>query len=115
MMKRCIAVILAVFMMFGMTACGSKQEEQAESVAPIFSESLETIYAELCEKVEDEETREFIKGFGVGEITADSAAYFIGSEEVDYKEAIYAEPMMSSIAFSICLVRVNEGADMEEQ
>ena len=116
MMKKCIAAMLAVLMVFGVTACGSKQEEPAaDTVAPIFEESLETIYTELCEKVEDAETKDFIKGFMVGEITADSAAYYIGSEEVDYKEAIFAEPMMSSIAFSICLVRVNEGADMEAQ
>ena len=116
MMKRIMALVLAVLMAFGMTACGSKEEAPAgDTVAPVFEESLETIYSELCEKVEDAETRDFIKGFMVGEITADSAAYYIGSEEVDYKEAVFAEPMMSSIAFSICLVRVNEGVDMEEQ
>ena len=114
-MKKVIAYVLAAVMALGMTACGSKEEPAKDTVAPVFEESLETIYSELCEKVEDEETKEFIKGFGVGEITADSVTYYIGSEDVDYKEAIFAEPMMSSVAFSICLVRVNEGADMEEQ
>lgn len=44
----------------------------------------------------------------------DSAKYFIGIGAGDVEEAIFSEPMMSSQAYSLCLIRVKEGADIEQ-
>jgi len=112
--KRITALLMTVLLVFSLTACGGKEEAEPE-MAPVFEESLDTIYTEMCELIEDEETREFLKGFGVGEINEENAAYYIGSADVEYTEAIFAEPMMSSIAFSVCIVRAEEGADIEAQ
>lgn len=113
--RRLTAAVLVLAFALGMTGCGNKGAQEETKTAPVFGEDLNTILEGMYEKIEKEETREFVKNFGTGEINAENAAYYLGSEEVDFKEAIYAEPMISSIAFSICLVRMNEGVDMDIQ
>ena len=39
--------------------------------------------------------------------------YAIGTKDIDFKEIVYSEPPMTSIAYSVVLVRMNEGADIE--
>lgn len=47
-------------------------------------------------------------------VTSDNVTYYLGTDKVDYKEAYASEPMMSSIAYSVVVVKLNEGADVEE-
>lgn len=47
------------------------------------------------------------------EITDDTASYYLGLESLNGAEAIASEPMIGSIAHSVCLLRVPEGADVE--
>ena len=47
------------------------------------------------------------------EITEENIEYHLGSKAITYKEAIASEPVMSTSAYSLCLVRVEEGADIE--
>ncbi|MDD6188174.1 MAG: S-layer homology domain-containing protein [Clostridiales bacterium] len=44
---------------------------------------------------------------------AESASYFIGASDLDIVEGYACEPMMSSVAHSVCLVRLAEGSDIE--
>lgn len=44
---------------------------------------------------------------------AESAGYYIGAEGLDIVEGYACEPMMSSVAHSVCLVRLAEGSDIE--
>lgn len=48
------------------------------------------------------------------EINDENLSYYLGVESLDYKEAVASEPMMGSIAHSIVVVRMNEGADIEK-
>lgn len=48
------------------------------------------------------------------EVTKDNVTYYLGTDKVDYKEAYASEPMMSSIAYSVVVVRLNDGANVEE-
>ncbi|HSN65364.1 MAG TPA: hypothetical protein VLS94_01935, partial [Fusibacter sp.] len=48
------------------------------------------------------------------ELTEENEAYYIGTNDVAYTEALASEPMMSSIAHSVVLLRVEEGADIEK-
>ena len=50
----------------------------------------------------------------VNEITEDMLSYFLGVETLDYAEAIAVEPMMTSRAHSVCIVRMNDAADAEQ-
>lgn len=43
----------------------------------------------------------------------DNVEYYIGTTDIEYEEIIASEPMMSSIAYSVVLVRMKDGADIE--
>jgi len=47
-------------------------------------------------------------------ITAENIEYYLGTSDIDYVEGIASEPMMSSIAHSVCLIIVKDGADIEK-
>ena len=51
-----------------------------------------------------------------GEISADRQAYYIGvdAETLPLAEGIFSEPMMTATAHSVCLIRVKDGADIEQ-
>lgn len=44
---------------------------------------------------------------------AESASYYIGASDLDIVEGYVCEPMMTSVAHSVCLVRLAEGSDIE--
>ncbi|MBE7029682.1 MAG: DUF4358 domain-containing protein [Ruminococcaceae bacterium] len=48
------------------------------------------------------------------DITSETSAYYLGIENMEFEEAIASEPMMGSIAHSICLVKVKEGTDVQK-
>lgn len=48
------------------------------------------------------------------EITKENSGYYLGIENMEFEEAIASEPMMGSIAHSICLVKVKDGTDIEK-
>lgn len=48
------------------------------------------------------------------EITKENSEYYLGIPDMEFEEGIASEPMMGSIAHSICLVKVKEGTDIEE-
>ena len=47
------------------------------------------------------------------EVTDETLSYYLGVDKLDYKEALASESMVGSLAHSIVLVRMNEGADIE--
>lgn len=47
------------------------------------------------------------------ELNSDNIEYFLGTSDIDYKEGLASEPLMSSIAHSVVLLRMNDGADIE--
>jgi hypothetical protein len=78
--------------------------------------SLEDILADIYENAEVSESfREFIDtGLQTTEITAKNAVYFLGKDDIEFESAIASEPIMSPSAYSLCLVRVAEDADIEQ-
>lgn len=43
----------------------------------------------------------------------DNIEYYIGTKDIEYEEILASEPMMGSIAYSVVLVRMKDGADIE--
>ncbi len=107
--KKLAACLLAAVCMF--TGCAGQAAEEET----VLTGDLETILQDIYTGVENQETKEFLEGFAQGEITSENAEYYLGSPEVAFSEAIYSEPMINAVAFSVCLVRTEEGADVEEQ
>lgn len=47
------------------------------------------------------------------EINADNASYYLGTDKLDYEEAIASEAMINVVPFSVCLIRMPQGSDIE--
>lgn len=71
--------------------------------------SLEGIMERLYDKIDTQFPNTMITP-----IEKEQSGYFLGIENMEFEEAIASEPLMSSIAHSICLVRVKEGTDVEK-
>lgn len=104
-MKKALLVFTAVVLIFTLSACGDSAN-QATEVSGTLEELIEKIYAESATDFSEVAT-------ALTEINAENIEYYLGTTDIDYQEALASEPMMSAIAHSIVLVRVNEGADIE--
>lgn len=134
-MKKLIAMLLALAMVFAMTACGATENKETEAA----TEATETVTEEATEEVTEEiagdeepvmelsametllnsiveiQPVEFMgMTVPVDLADADAVKYFTGLDSVEsVKEAAVFEPMIGSIAFSMVAVQVAEGADAE--
>lgn len=111
MTKKIITLLLVALMMFTFGSC-SKNEPSLNPKAN-YEGSLEDLMTAIYEKNPVE--------LNLGPTTAidltntDNLTYFLGlSDAEDIKEAVSSEPMMSSQAYSVCLVRVKDGADIDK-
>jgi hypothetical protein len=78
--------------------------------------SLEDILESIYNNADvDESFKEFIaEGLYTTPITQDRVGYFLGKDDIEFEQAIASEPVMSTSAYSLCLVRVRQGADIEQ-
>ena len=141
-MKKLIAMLLALALVFAMAACGATEIEETEPATEIVTEATEEVTEEITEEATEEMTEEVIEEDFVVEMSAlenllysiveinpvefmggtmpvdladvDAVKYFTGldSAESIADVAVY-EPMIGSIAFSMVAVQVAEGADAE--
>lgn len=47
-------------------------------------------------------------------VTSENLSYYLGDVTFEYKEALASEPLMSSIAHSVVLVRLNDAKDADK-
>ena len=112
-MKRVITLLMALVMVLSLAACGAGGADN-KTVSGTLPEIVDRIYenADL-----DAETRDFVDSDIYGpvtmEIDAESMVYYFGVDIPDAEEAVFSEPMMNAKAFSVCLVRVKDGTDVE--
>ena len=101
-----ILILLLVVVTFTLTGCASKNVEGT------LTEIMEKIYTDIKE---DEmpmlETVNILETDP--ETLDDTIIYTIGTKDIEYKEIYESRPMMGSIAYSVVLVRMEEGADVE--
>lgn len=109
-MKKLSLLLLTLLMLISFSACQSKQNPVVN-----LEGSLESILDNIYEKAEvDDSMKDFInEGLLITEITSENVSYFLG-KEIEFEEAIASEPMINAQAYSLCLVRVKEDADIEK-
>ena len=137
-MKKLIAMLLALTMVFAMAACGATENKETEPATEATTEATEAVTEEVTEEateevVEDEfvvelsametllnsiveiQPVEFMGMAAPVDLTdADAVLYMTGLESVEgVTEAASFEPMIGSIPFSMVAVQVAEGADAE--
>ena len=117
-MKKFISMLLALVMAFSLTACGSAAQPTEIPTEPTLAYQLEGTMEELVNQVITEQPVEFMGGIIPVDLTDTSEdglwaiKYYTGLDNADQISdvAVY-EPMMGAIAFSLVMVRVNEGED----
>ena len=103
-MKKTLSTILLVILAAAMLvscsgAGGGGKESNVEG-------TLEELLAKVNEGAESQ-----IVTYNT-EVTADNAAYYLGTSDIAYKEALACEPMINAIAHSVVLIRMESGADI---
>ncbi len=111
-MKKILCLILALAMALSLAACGGNTEPEA----PAFE--LTGTLEEIADKIYANETATDEMAIAPAmEITLDDIdglTYNLGVTSADAIErAVISEPMISSIAYSLALVKAKEGADID--
>lgn len=104
-MKRILIVFMTGVMLLSIIGCGKKA---APSNDQFEGKALDAILEELYANVDVE-----IPSLVTTEITAENEGYYLGTNGLKFSEAISSEPFVGAIAYSVCLVRLNEGEDVE--
>ncbi|MGN1337801.1 MAG: hypothetical protein ACI4WW_04930 [Candidatus Coprovivens sp.] len=97
-----IALFLVICLSaFVLTGCGEKNVEG----------ELDELMAKVYSQLPEDKTP---MGLTNIEVTAENVEGFLGTADIEYKEALASEPMVSSIAHSVVLVRVEDESKVEE-
>lgn len=107
MSKKSIIAIIVVVLLLAAVAVGAfffmSPEKNVEG-------TLEDIMAKLYAGIGEDELPMML---GNIEVTKEDIQYYIGTNEVSYKEALVSESGVGSIAHSVVLLRLNDAADAE--
>lgn len=98
-MKR-IGVLLIVLCTL-LVGCSSKKG---------LDESLDDIMKEVYAGIPSDD----LPALETNKITSENLSYYLGDVTFEYKEALASEPLMSSIAHSVVLVRLNDVKDADK-
>ena len=112
--KKLTALLLALTLLFACAACGSGNSttDSGKTISGTLPEIIDRLYDTVDV---DDEQRDFLKNsVGTVEIPKDQSAYYFGVENLDFEEAVASEPLINAIAFSVCLMRVKDGTDIDE-
>lgn len=105
-MKKAILMLFLGVMVLGVTACsGGKSATGGAQLEGTLEEIMAQIYSGVDLELPEMMTQE---------VNAENAEFFLGVNDLKFDEALASEPMMSSQAHSIVLLRASEGADIEE-
>ena len=113
MMKKISLLIAVLFTALLLVGCGETKEKNVEG-------TLEEIFTKLYADFKEDELPMLSQTDPLGrtedmtdEEYSDFIKYYIGSDKLKVKEALASEPMMTSVAYSVVLVRMEKGADIE--
>lgn len=103
-MKKKLFTFAICFMTFFMvTACGSKK---------VYVEGkLEDLMTKLYDGISEDQLPMYLQN---QTLTAEDIAYYIGTDDIKWKEAIASESMVGSVAHSVVLIRMAEDATDED-
>lgn len=101
MFKKIILGCLACVTLFSLTGCGEKQVEG----------TLEEIMTKVYADVPEDERPMMLTNI---EVTEENVENYLGTKDIEYEESLASESAVGSIAHSVVLVRMKDGANIEE-
>lgn len=104
--KSIIAIIVVVLLVAAVAVGAFFFMSPAKNVEGTLEEIMTKLYAGIGED-------ELPMMLGNIEVAKEDIQYYIGTNEVSYKEALVSESGVGSIAHSVVLLRLNDAADAE--
>ncbi len=101
-MKKIFKLTLLTFIVFIIVGCTKKETNLDGKLTDIMKELYKGINEE--DVLELEQTK----------VTKKNQSYYLGDVTFEYKEALASEPLMSSVAHSVVLVRLKSSNDAEK-
>ncbi len=98
-----MALLILSIVFLGISGCSKKEEN--------ISGNLEDIMTQVYASVPEEERPMYLENITV---TKENAEGFLGTNDIDFKEALASESMVTSIAHSVVLVRMKDTKSVEE-
>lgn len=105
MMKKFSLLIVILSAVLLLSGCGNKKEE-VKNVEGKLEDIIEKVYADLP-------ADNTPNGLTNIELNDENIADYIGTKDIEYKEAIARESMIGAIAHSVILIRTEEDADIK--
>lgn len=102
MLRKIFLVISLLAALFMLTACGEKKVQ----VTGTLEELMTKVYSNLPEDKTP-------MALGNIEVTKENVKDYLGTDDIEFTEALASESQVGSIAHSVVLVRVDENADFE--
>ena len=97
-----IMLLTFSFLFLGSSGCSKKEAN--------IPGNLEDIMAKVYAGIPEEERPMYLEN---KEVTKENAESYIGTSDIDFKEAIASETMVTSIAHSVVLIRMNDTKNIE--
>jgi len=112
-MKKLFLFALALVTLVSFTAC---KAVDSNSNNETLEASLEEILGQIYETADlDEDFKQYVKPMlETKQIGVDNEEYNLGKAGIEYESGIASESMMRPGNYSLCLVRVKEGADVNK-
>jgi len=110
-MKRIMMLLLVFTLTFTFTAC-SQDNSNKKILEGTLEEILTDIYA--YEALSDDFKNNTVPSLVIEDVNADNVANYLGKSGIEFKEAIASESNFSIFAYSLVLIRANDGQDIEK-
>ena len=102
---------LSFSLLFTAMGCGAEAGSGNTNLEGTLEEILEKIYEEA--ELSDDFRSWAEEGLMIQTIDADNEEYHLGKTGITFGEAIASEPMMMPSAYALCLIKAEEGQDVE--
>lgn len=109
MNKKTIGILIAVLLVIIVAIVGINANKKDSSVSNNIEGTLDSIMEKLYEGISEDE----LPYLGTTIVDSTNIEYYLGTADIEYKEALASEPLMSSVAHSVVLVRLNDAKDAE--
>ncbi len=114
LMKKAMIYLLLITLVISFAGC-SKSEGSANE-----SKNIEGDLKDILKEIYDTaDLTEDFKQYSLDrlqtiDINVDNCEYYLGKQGLEFQEAIASSPLMTTTAYELDLVRVKEGADIEQ-
>ena len=104
-MKKISLLLILLSAVLLVTGCGKEEKKETKNIEGNLNDIIEKVYKDLPEDHTP-------SGLSNIELNDGNIADYIGTKDIEYKEAIARESMIGAIAHSVILIRTEKDADI---